>query len=648
MNGLRCILASVMLTALVACGGGGGSGGTPLSGPSSAASAPSSVASAPVNAGVASILMTSSAPTLKADGTSTVTLTVYALSSGNAAISGATIDVAATNDVVLGASPLTTGSTGSATVSMIANSANQTNRTATVSASCSKCAAAPVTKSIAVIGASIALTTSTASLVTGGSTALLTATVKDAAGRTLGGVPVTFTSTDANVLGVSAASVNTNATGVASVSVSGLTSGNAGVSVQALGDAKVQAYSSGSPLSSLAITSPTNNAVVITNTQQAITVSAPGASNVTLSSTLGVFGNNLATQVVPVVSGVASAVLTVPQAGVASVTVFDSLSRTSSLSLVVSPPVASANKLIFSASQTSLPVASAGSQSSVQLTARAVYFNGSSDQSVANVPVAFAMVGGPGAGEYLTPALAYTNSAGVATAVFYAGNAASIANGITVSASIVGSSPLVQTNVAPSSNSVQLTIGGQALSVAFGPSSALRESSDKTLYIHDYSVQVTDSNNNPVANQIITLRMRPVAFSVGPPCTVMATYCSEDTNGNGSLDVGEDGARTATTADTAGSCPAVPPLPTGTVDGLLTPVNSAGGAVPSTVTTDAMGTAAFSLTYLKGSAFWIVDKLTGTVSSNGTESSSSTIFRLPAVDADVDPTCVLPPSPFSF
>lgn len=32
MNGLRCILASVMLTALVACGGGGGSGGTPLTG----------------------------------------------------------------------------------------------------------------------------------------------------------------------------------------------------------------------------------------------------------------------------------------------------------------------------------------------------------------------------------------------------------------------------------------------------------------------------------------------------------------------------------------------------------------------------------------------------------------------------------------
>jgi hypothetical protein len=312
--------------------------------------------------------------------------------------------------------------------------------------------------------------------------------------------------------------------------------------------------------------------------------------------------------------------------------------------------VSAANKILLNASQTTVPLSLAGgNQNSLTLTARAISSNGITDQAVANVPIQFSMTGGPSAGEFLSPALVYTNSSGVAVATFTSGTTASISNGITVNAAIQGTG--VKTGVSPSSNDAFLTVGGQALSVAFGASSELGESADKTLYIQAYSVQVTDANNNPVPNQLVTLKMRPIAFSLGTPCNITATYCSEDVNGNGSLDLGEDGTRTATTTATAGSCPATAPAAAGSLDTNLTPSNSDGGGIPATVTTDVNGTAAFNLTYLKGSALWIVDKLTATVSSNGTETSKSSIFRLPAsiVDFPLPPgNCLLPASPYSF
>jgi hypothetical protein len=288
--------------------------------------------------------------------------------------------------------------------------------------------------------------------------------------------------------------------------------------------------------------------------------------------------------------------------------------------------------------------------------ARAIAYDGSKDQAVAKAPILFTMTGGPGAGESLSPALAYTNSAGFAVATFTSGTVASIPNGIVITATILNldsttpnyPNPLAQTGIVPSGNDILLTVGGAPLSVAFGPASVLGESSDKTLYVHAYSVQVTDANNNPVPGQVVTLRMNPVAFSTGPACTPEFTYCSEDVNGNGSRDVGEDGTRTLLpSAIDAGSCPSIAPPPTGTLDLGLTPSNSDGGGIPATVTTDTNGIAAFNLTYLKGSALWVVNKLTATVSSNGTETRKSTIFRLSALRGDLEP-CSLPASPYSY
>ena len=648
MNILKYVMGLALVAALAACGGGGGNPGT-VGAPLPAASAPAiTPPTTTANASVATIRINPGPGILSADGTSFLTFTVFALTGGNASVTGATIDLAATNGVILSSPSVVTSATSAtaigATVTMIAVSSDQASRVSTLTASCTACTASPATVTVNVVGASIALNNSgVSSLVVGGPSATLTATVKDVFAVPMSGVTVSFAATDSNVLNLSAPTGMTNGSGVATVAVSGLAAGSASINVSAMGNAKSQAYISGLATTVLAVTSPANNSVMVTGTPKLITVSAPGASTVTFTTTRGTFGNGATSQNVAVASGTASATLTSLQAGTATVTMIDSLFRSANLTLVVSPPVSAVNKVLLNANQTTLPITSAsGTQSSLTLTARAVMFDGVTDQSVANVPIEFSMSGGPGGGEVLTPALAYTNSSGYATATFTAGTAASIPNGITVSAKVQNSLPVVQTNV-------QLTIGGQALSVAFGPASVLGESSDKTLYIQAYSVQVADANNNPVSGQVVTLRMRPVAFSTGTSCTIANTYCSEDVNANGSLELGEDGTRTFTTVATAGSCPSnTPPTAIGSVDGILTPPNSDGGSVPSTVITDASGIAAFNLTYLKGSAFWIINKLTATVSSNGTETSKSTIFRLVPSVPDVGPPCSLPASSYSY
>ncbi len=640
MKFLKCVGGIFFMAFLSACGGGGGNASAPIS----SVISPSIQA----NSTVSTIRINSNASLLNADGTTSLTFTIFALTSGNASVAGATIDLAATNGVILSKSSVVTAETG-ATVTMVAVASDQTNRVSTLTASCASCNASPASSQIKISGANIALSSSGGpALLVGGASAGLSATVKDIFGVALPGVSVTFAATDSTILGLSAPTAVTNASGVATVSVLGAGSGSASINATALGNAKAQPYTSGVASAVLSTTSPANNSVVVTNVAQSIAVLAPGATTVTFATTRGTFANGATSQTVIVAGGTASGTLTSSQAGTATVTILDSLSRTANLSLIISPPVSSVNKILLNASQTTLPVASgSGAQSSLSLTARAVLFDGVTDQSVANVPIEFSTSGGPGGGELLAPAIAFTNSAGFAVATFTAGSAASIPNGIVISAKVQGSG--VRTGVSPSNNDVLLTIGGQALSVAFGPASVLGESSDKTLYVQAYSVQVADANNNPVANQLVTLRMRPVAFSVGPACTVVATYCSEDVNANGSLEsASEDGVRTVTTDTTTGSCPIAPPAVTGTRDKNLTPQNSDGGSVPATVVTDTKGIASFDLTYLKGSAFWVVNKITASVSSNGTETSKSTVLRLAASVPDVDPKCNLPPSPYNF
>lgn len=628
---------------LAACGGGGGSPGgtnTPTNptGPATPGSGP-----------VASLLLVSNRQQIPADSLSPAVIVVSALDAGSARVPNATIQLSSSGGGVLSTSSVTTGAGGTASFELTARDSDQTNRSISVTASCALCSATPVTQSIKVAGATLNASASGSTLIVGGASASVSVTVRDVRGNLMVGVPIAFASTDANVIEVESATTLTSPLGVASVGVLPRALGNASVNISGLGEAKGIAFSVSSAINALAFASPNANSVILTNTPQALRVAAQGATNVTFATTLGVFGNGLTSETVTVNGGVAQAFLTSPLSGRAIVNVADNLSRSASLQLYVSPPVESANRILLNAAKTTVPVSAEFVQSSVVVTARVLVSNGTTDQPVANAPVVFSMSGGPNGGEYLTPALVRSDSSGLATATFFGGAIASIANGVKVSASIPNTS--VTTGLAPSSNDLLLTIGGQALSVAFGPGTRVQSSADNTLYLLPYSVLVTDANNNPVAGAAVTLRMRPFAFSTGPACSVRRTFCSEDVNSNGSLDGGEDGRRVLLPNEdssiSSGMCASsVVASGPGVLDGDLTPQNSDAGGVPQVLTTNSEGVASFNLTYLKQSALWIVPLLTATVASNGTESSRSTIFRLRPSTEDAGGDCFLPPSPY--
>jgi hypothetical protein len=565
--------------------------------------------------------------------------------------------------------------TGLASFTLYADQSNQNTRTATVVASCIQCAATPANLLLQINGATVDINpaSSTSNLLVGDKPTM-NAVVKSIGTNSLqSGIPVTFSSSDTSILTVTP-NGSTNSLGVATAVVTavGQTPPNSTVYITAssMGNSGIYTFNSVGPapatplnivassVNSLALLP--DKSVLYTDDSALISVSAPNATSINYASTIG--GPGAFTVLQQPNAGnsyIGKANFSSLLGGKAVITVADDKSRTATVTLYLSPPTA--NKIILTASPTTLGLASNTNKPFIQLKAQALFSGNGTVQGVANVPVFFSMSGGPNSGENLSPPYALTDFSGYAYANFYSGTAAT-STPIVVSAQI---GTLPSTTYVASTN---LTIGGTALSVAFGPASVLRESSDKTLYIMDYSVQVADVGGNPVEDATVTLSLRPVAFSLGTVCkvgtdpfaNVEATYCSEDANGNGLLDSGEDTVRKPTTVPTVNRCTSLlNPLPAngtaGSLDHLLTPANSVAGTVPVTVKTGTAstgnaGNASFSLTYLKASAIWVVDMLTATVNSGGTESTTSTIFRLPASEADVKlpDICHLPDSPFAY
>lgn len=645
---IKLIGGMVMTAALAACGGGGGSAGAtnPSSGSGTGTTTPDTSTSV---SNVASIVISRSGANTAtpADGTSKATLIVQALNSGSAAIAGTTLTVSVTGGGVLSSGQVVTDSNGRATVDVTANASDQTNRNLVISAGCSPCSASPGSFTVPVRGASLELNPSSGlSLQAGGAASAVTVVVRGADNSLLSGVNVSYVSSAPTIAGISSASSVTGSNGQATVSVNGLSQGAATLSVSALGNVLSLPVDVAPTAAGLSFSAPAANSIVVIGAVQSLSLNAPGASSVTLATSKGLLGNGAAAQTLPVSGGVANFTIQSADSGVASLSARDNLGRQTTLSLVFSP--ATANKIILTAPQTSVPKASGGVEPKVVLSARALYqFNGV-DQPVAGVTITFQLGAGPAGGERLEPALAVTNSSGVATTSFIAGTEATNSP-IAISAAIPGSS--VSTGTPPSSNPILMNIGGGALSVAFGPGTKVESAGNDTLYVLPYSVIVTDSSNNPVANKAVTLSMRPFAFSTGPACIVSQTYCSEDLNANGSLDAGEDGFRQTLSNDastlSAGMCPGAGSV-TGNQNTLLTPQNSDAGVIPSTVTTNSSGVASFNLTYLKQSGLWVVPIIKATVESNGTESSSSTIFRLRVSEVDLTPEgkCYLSDSPY--
>jgi protocatechuate 3,4-dioxygenase beta subunit len=619
---------------------------------------------------VASIGLSSLSTTVKSDGSTTSTITITALNASNAALSDVTVTLA-TDAGVLSAPSVVTNSTTPATVTFSCGS-NKANRTATVmGTSGSVSAQIP----IQIIGSSITVTTGTSSISAppSATSATLTITVKDAGNNPISNAAVTLTQSPTGGLGtgsvtLGATSGTTNGSGVFTTTATGVAQGSVTITAAWLGTmgttpltvtATGAAFGienqyrdgSGTPIAG----NPDPTAVSINSTalpgpysphSLKILVNAPGVTTVRFATTIGGW-NSSTNKVLDVAVGSTgdgadkvSAILTSTNIGFANVQVSDIATPTISDTLTVTITSGEAPyKVLLQAAPTVVPISVGTTTYSSSLTATV---SDASNHPLVGQPVAFSIVDGTSTsgGETISKVLAPTNSSGQAVSSFISGFMPSPGTGVQIRASVVGTSVETEpigVNLTDSGNDAGILIGGVAGSIAFGQDSKAAQDSTGANYLYKMSVLVADSNGNPVAGAVVNLGVWPIAWSDGVACTPTQFYYNEDDNENMILDGGEDGYRK--------QYPGGVIDPGGHPNGLITPVNSAGGTVPASVTTDANGVAGFIVTYPKSSGMWIYDRIRATTIVLGTETRAEIILYLKIV---VGEETICAESPFKF
>ena len=608
---------------------------------------------------VALVSLSASATTVASDNSTTSTISAIVLDGSNAALPGVTVTFSASTGV-LSVGSAVTDSTGKATVTFSSGTTNPATRTATITATASgKTTQIP----IVIAGATVTVTSSATSLVVGSSPATLTIVDASGAGAVLGAQAVTIAATGTGVVTLGAASGTTDSTGTFTTTVTPTGAGTVTLTVTSVGVTRTVTLTISGASVAFQITSPTANPATGTiGTSLPIIVTAPSpTTSVTFVTTLGTWDTTGMTSVTKAVSGgTVSAKLTANASGVANVFVYDAAAQGTNSSRLISftAPATAAYRVTLQSSPSVVAQSRGGTTGTSTLVASVFDLSGN---PVGNVAVGFSILNPTGGGESVSPVVSTTAAIatssvalGQAVATFTSGSLPSTASGVTIRATVVGTT--IATSTSPSGADAAVVIGGTAGSVTIGRSTTVSSDTGNTLYILPMSVLVADANGNPVANASVSLSTWPIAFN---PTSIGSTtaacnydpakdYFNEDDVfpsdptkfENLSLDTGEDGVRLTYPARNA--------VTGGTIDGQLTPANSASGSLPATVTTNSSGTATFNLTYTKASALYIIDRITARTFVQGTETKGQIIFRLPASVTDIGPPCLLPGSAYSF
>ncbi|MDX8391273.1 MAG: Ig-like domain-containing protein [Mariprofundaceae bacterium] len=607
-------------------------------------SAPSATTTTTTTAATATqISIATSLITVKSDNSDTATITATVLDSANAAVLAQTVTFSSTGGQLSAASG-TSDANGKVAITLSSGVADPSNRTVTVTATISGTATS-ASIPIQISGSTVSLSTTTSGLTDAPTSATLTVSAKNAAAVAVNNTAVTFTQSGTGTVTITPATGNTDINGQLQATVSGATAGSVTVTASALGTTAAQTYTVSAAGAAFAITTPATDPLSLTtSTAQTITVNAPGVTTVTFATSLGTV-NGAATADVAVAGGIASATFTSASAGVATVQAFDKAvpTTTDKTTIAVAAPAASASQVAL---QTNVSVLAPSTTSVTHVADLSATVRNGAGQPVGNAAVAFNIVNPTGGGESLSIVVAITNSSGVATTQFTSGSSSS-STGVNVKATVVGTI---------FTSTVNIVIGGTAGSVVIS-SGSLVTTVSSTQYALPMSVLIADSNGNPVSGATVSLNIWPAQFSSGfyfifstSPTVynacVSGTYLNEDLNKNLTLDAGEDVTHTEDkTCLTLAAANVNTVLDTYAVDSALTPANSAGGTVPSTVTTNASGVANFDLNYLKNSASWIVDEITASTLVFGTETSSTLSLRLPADKVELE-SGILPESPY--
>lgn len=659
------------LTALLIVGcGGSGAGKVGVGG---GGGNPTPVPSTDPTLSVAKVVLSTTLAAVKSDDSDQADIVATLLDSGNSIVVGAKASFTSSSGVLVVANPVSDAS-GKVTGKFSSGTSDASNRTATITVS-SNAVSSLIPVRVAGSTISLALVGTTTLPSDASKTADLTVTAKDGGGSPVGNSPVTISSVGTPVGGLTfstdggktftpTATGNTDSNGNFAVKVGGNIAGAANASVSALGVVRTQSFTvtQATTSANFAVSSvngaplPTNRVVPLSiGASLSVSVAASASANAVFASSLGTWDGTASSVVTkPITGGVASATLVSTKAGVANVQVYDPAvtGRTESFALAITAPSSAAANITIQASPNVVQKSTGGTTGTSSLVATVTDNNGN---PVGGAQVSFEIIKSTGGGETINPVVQLSASVpsgdvglGQARITFTSGSLPSAQGGVEIRAKVVGTSVTTVDPKTPGPADALLTIGGTPGSIAFGQATVLSENSNLTAYILPMSVLVADSNGNAVANTKVNLSVWPYAWSTGGGCTVGKTYLNEDQNENLILEPTEDGFRQEVDRLTLLPTGPINPIGPGTTDGKITAVNSAAGALPSVVTTDASGVATFDYTYTKPSALWIITRIRASTIVQGTETVAETKFRLDALDKDVTPKCLLPNSPYVY
>ena len=592
---IKCF--SVFATAsLISCGGGGGNaeGG-----------------SGNTAATVASIeILTSATSLASADNTTGVTVSAVVKDSSNNALASQPLVFSASSGI-LGGVAATTGADGRATAKLTAGT-DRSNRDIVLtvkSAGITKTAVLPVTGTT--------LSASGATSVLAGTVGNFAVSVRDSSGSPVAGVPVKVSSTLNNVVAL-ANGGNTDVNGGVAFTYNATNPGTDTLSISGAGASQ----SLNVTVSSLnfAFSSPAAEAEVGVGTQQAVVVryvsGGVGVPNKTVafSTTRGSVNPS---QAITDANGNATTQLTSQAVGAAivSASVDANVVTTLPINFVSRTP---ANLVLQTSSAAVAPNAAGSTVNQTELRATV---RDAAGNPVKGQTVFFTAVKDLSGGKIKT-GTAITDSNGLATDVFIAGAVSTATNGVQIRATVPNPAISADTNI---------TVNGQALFITIAANNTIEKLS--TQYRKTFSVQVSDSNGSPVANQSLTVSVWPSSYSKGElkfsstknvwVSDISVSCPNEDANRDGKLDAGEDF----------------------NSNGVLTP-GQPGLVSPANLTTDAAGNVEFNVTYGQQFAYWIDFDLSAKATVAGTESGAFFLFPAAAPSSDATNKDV-PPAAFN-
>jgi hypothetical protein len=514
----------------------------------------------------------------------------------------------------------TTDSSGEAIINFQANPGNRSNQIATLTAS-----ADGINQSIpiSISGTTITLSTGKTSL-NQGEVTTLNIQVKDAGDIGIHAATVALSASNSNI--TLSATTGTTSNGSLEVIVSGANVGSTDIEVNSLGATKTITLEVVETPTALAIITPSSTPItILIDTPQDVTVSGVEGTAVTFVTSFGLWGNGLTTETQSITGGIATATLTSSAVGTATVQVYETAKPTNADTtfINVSPPITASRQVALTLSASSIAPSSDSISNSLTVYAKVITAAG---EPVAGVPVTFSLSNSTGGGEYVDPPQVQTDSSGFARTTFYSGTSSSSGLGVYITATEQGSG-------LANSDTASIIIGGIAASISISRSTKISSSPDNTYYTLPMSVLVTDSSGAAVNKAIVSLSAWPTHYALGyndagvfvyqtvpgaGPYAGATMMPNEDVDRDLILDPGED----------VGPCDNITACTDLIPDGELTPASSAGGSVPSTITTIENGTGSFELTYLKSSANWVETEISATVRVMGTESKTTSTFWL--------------------